>query len=485
MARIDFPALVKPLSEDEPCGPDLDRVGDEDYLNFVTIAEGLLPAEFFQDGVPFDATKLDADVHIARMAPLLARTRDIRLLALLARFLVLTRDLAGFARSVEAMALLLESYWDEVHPRADGSSFAMRAAAVATLNEPTVALSLQYIPLCEDRRFGNISLRARMFALGEAQPREGEPAPAYPTILQALRESPADRIEATREEVGKLADSLTKIHALFAQHCGLEKTPALNRVTGIAKAVMALLDEAGFKEGQKKADAGGAEAPLASGLIRSAFGARQALAAAIAYFARHEPSSPVLPLVAQARELQGKTFVEVMQTLLPRYADDAAYAIGDQKVFPLPLERLAALMPAIDSYAKEEETAFCPKEEPAVSDPVAREADSGEAPQEEPPGEAMSLEPAPPREGADMPSAPAAAVEANVPPPGRTEFSAATRKEAIALLNEVAHFLRSAEPSSPIPWLIDRAKALADRDFISVLTAVLPEDALREPGARR
>ncbi|MGC2221199.1 MAG: hypothetical protein WA624_01955 [Methylocella sp.] len=42
------------------------------------------------------------------------------------------------------------------------------------------------------------------------------------------------------------------------------------------------------------------------------------------------------------------------------------------------------------------------------------------------------------------------------------QFSAATRKETIFLLDEVDRYLRVAEPSSPIPWVIDRAKALAD-----------------------
>jgi predicted component of type VI protein secretion system len=65
------------------------------------------------------------------------------------------------------------------------------------------------------------------------------------------------------------------------------------------------------------------------------------------------------------------------------------------------------------------------------------------------------------------------------------QFSAATRKEAIFLLDEVVRYLRVAEPSSPIPWLIERAKALADRDFISVLASVLPDDALRSPGSGR
>ena len=43
----------------------------------------------------------------------------------------------------------------------------------------------------------------------------------------------------------------------------------------------------------------------------------------------------------------------------------------------------------------------------------------------------------------------------------------------------VAAFFRTAEPSSPIPFLIDRARELAQRDFLSLLQDVLPEGALK------
>jgi type VI secretion system protein ImpA len=177
MPRIDFAALANPLFENDPCGPDLDIRGDEDYLNLVTIAEGLLPSEFFRDGAPFDASAIDVDGQIARMAPFLGRTHDIRLLSLLARFLVLDRNLADFVAVIESIGRLFEVYWDKVHPIAERESLSMRAAAIATLNEPTVYIPLQYVPLCEDRRFGIITLRTRMYAIGEAKPREGEATP--------------------------------------------------------------------------------------------------------------------------------------------------------------------------------------------------------------------------------------------------------------------------------------------------------------------
>jgi type VI secretion system protein ImpA len=38
--------------------------------------------------------------------------------------------------------------------------------------------------------------------------------------------------------------------------------------------------------------------------------------------------------------------------------------------------------------------------------------------------------------------------------------------------------MRRVEPSSPAPYLLDRARALAPRDFLSLLQEVLPEDDL-------
>jgi type VI secretion system protein ImpA len=52
--------------------------------------------------------------------------------------------------------------------------------------------------------------------------------------------------------------------------------------------------------------------------------------------------------------------------------------------------------------------------------------------------------------------------------------SAATRAEALALLQNVAACYRSAEPSSPIPLLLERAAGMVDRDFLSLLKDLMP-----------
>jgi type VI secretion system protein ImpA len=57
-------------------------------------------------------------------------------------------------------------------------------------------------------------------------------------------------------------------------------------------------------------------------------------------------------------------------------------------------------------------------------------------------------------------------------PPRRLEAN--TRADAVRLLDQIGAFYRAAEPSSPLPYLTDRARDLAGRDFLSLLKHVLP-----------
>src|SRR5262249_11277866 len=118
-------------------------------------------------------------------------------------------------------------------------------------------------------------------------------------------------------------------------------------------------------------------------------------------------------------ELLGKSFLEVMRVLVPNHVEAAAIEIGRVESFSLPIERLSAFGEGNGAFAQ-------------------------------PNGDG---------------TAPA--------------FTAASRAEALGLLDQVAAYLRAAEPSSPVPFLIERARDLAQRDFLSVLKALLPADALK------
>jgi type VI secretion system protein ImpA len=419
-------ALCVPLSETDPCGPDLDLAGDADYLNFFAQTEGLLPSSFFsaEDGKPFDRASIDLPHQIEAIAPLWERSRDLRLLVIRARLTILNRDLAGFAVSIAAIAEWLDRFGDDVHPRPDDGDLGARVAALGSLELPTVVFPLQYVPLCEGRRIGAVTYRSLMIASGEVKPRGGEQKHPSVTLTDAIADAPADVLAATRKHVTMLKTSLARIRNIFMLQdvsLGLENLPALvDRIQALVDPQAAQREETVAGAEHDTAPAGDAPTSLAD--------AQQALAAIADYYARSEPSSPTLPLVRQAHQLIGKSFFEVMSILVPTQMEKAAFQIGADLFFELPVSKLSKLL----------ESESAPEASPSISRPAG-------------------------------------------PPQYRVE----SRLQAIALLDQVQRFFRHAEPSSPVPMLCDRARAFAERDFMSVLRDVLPKAALKTIGAEK
>jgi len=423
--------LCIPLSEADPCGPDLDLAGDVDYLNFFAQTEGTLPSSFFstEDGKPFDRSSLDLRSQVNEIKPLWEQSRDLRLLVMRARLLILDRDLAGFATTIGAIAEWQGKFWDDDHPRGSGADFGTRAATLRALDLPTVVFPLQYAPLCEGRRIGPVTYRAWMIAVGEVKPRPGEQKHPPAALTEAIADAAPEALATTRRHLAMVKTSLRRIGENFTtkgSSLGLENLP------GLVEKIQAFVDPHARLEVETDQLSEGNQIS-AERIAGAALGeppgslaqAQQALAGIAGYYSRSEPSSPTLPLVRQAHQLIGKSFFEVMSILVPTQMDKAAFQIGADQFFELPLGKLSKV-----------------PEPPSLS------------------------------EGQPMPSV----ADGSVP------YRIESRAQAIALLEQVQRFFRHAEPSSPVPMLCDRARALAERDFMGVLREVLPKAALKNFG---
>ena len=425
----------------DSCGPDLDAQGDAEYLNFFAHVEGILPTSFFspEDGKPFDAAALDVDDQRAVLNALQARTHDIRLAAVDARLAALKRDIAGFTAAVATIADWLGQSWDDVHPRPEGGNVDARQRTIAALDLPTVVFPLQYSPLFEARRIGTVTYRRWLVATGEARPREGDAEVGASAVAQALDEADETALAATRDQLTRLDEALRRIRAAFTAHGSAADLSTLSALVAGMRAFLSRGAQ-GTDASTETQDGDASLSPQPPGPAAAAgpppasiADATLALDAIADYYGRREPSSPVLPLVRQARELVGKSFLEVVTILVPSQADKAAFQIGTDQVFDLPLGKLANLPM------------------PADAGPM-----SGPEPADEPP----------------LPDAPE-------PPRYRVE----SRPQAIALLDSVQGYFRVSEPSSPVPMLCARARAMAERDFMTLLRDVLPKAALRNVNA--
>jgi type VI secretion system protein ImpA len=429
-------ALCTPLPDAGPCGPDLDMDGDRDYLNFFANVEGILPVTFFseEDGSPFDRTTIDIPGQINAMKPLLQRTRDLRLLVLQARLAILNKDLGGFAQNLAATAWWLEKFWGAVHPQPVPGGFAGRSQVVGALDLPTVIFPLQYAPLLEARRVGQISYRAWMIAKGEVKPRLGDIEATTSAITDAISAADPEVLAATRKNIALVKTSVDAIRNAFYAN---GEAPGLEKLSALAKTIQEFIDPqvsapAVDDAYGDEASAGAAAATGAAGAAPATLGqAREALAAIAGYYSRSEPSSPILLLVRQAHDLIGKSFFEVMNVLVPSHVDRAAFHIGGDQFFELPLERLSNF-----------------------SETSSGQEDGGDS------SDGSGDEP-----GEDAPAAP--------------RYAVASRAQALVLLDQVHQYFRRFEPASPVPMLCERARGLAEQNFMDVLRNVLPRDALR------
>jgi len=432
-------SLCDPVSEDDPCGPDLDQAEDAEYQNFLAKVEGVLPTSFFsvEDGKPFDPSTVDLLAQVAEADKLLTRSRDIKLLAIRARLLILNRDIAGFSVTMAAIAECLDRLWDTVHPVPEADNLTARRTAISAFDLPTVIFPLQYAPLFEGRRAGSVTYRAWITATGEVKSRTGEVAASAAAISEAIASADSVELAGARKHLALLDESVQRIRNVFAAR----EIAVLDTLGDLVRKMRVFIDPhaasaAGSSEEGTAQAAKGQVTPIAAIALMSISDAERALAAIGDYYARSEPSSPVLPLVRQAHQLIGKSFLEIMAILIPTHVDKAAFQIGTNPVFDLPVNRLPS-----PSFTPDTSNAFAAADQDA----------SG-----------------------SVSSTPSAAA-----------YRAESRSQALALLESVQRYFRHAEPSSPVPMLCQRALALAERDFMGVLEDVLPKSTLKALNADR
>lgn len=486
MAGLNFAALTQPVSTDEPCGPDLED--DLDFMNATARLEVALPASYFRrddDGrqIAFDRTSIEFPVAFAELGKLLERSRDLRLFVLAAKLSILNRDVPGFTAGLSAMADLLATYWEEMHPRAMDGDFVMREVALQGLDElATVVLPLQHAPLFVSRRIGPFMFRSQLVASGETKLVEGEQHPDASAIQAALGDVDADDLVAVLGRVNAARDALARLKATWLEKVGVDHPLDFPRLVALLDQIASFLDAAvarrvpGHQPSAPEPVATGPQGAVANtatfnpGSLSSILHVKDTLAACLGYFRKTEPSSPAVLLIGQAQQLIGKSLIEVIQIMFPDQVDKAVFEIGDQRRFRLPLERL----PAPDGYEAESEYETSSDTDESYDDSADEAGDGYD-------GDVEASEEASDGSDGEEVAVEAAEEAVSAPSPVPSTIVIGSRAEAVGAMRAVAAFYRQVEPSHPTPLLMDKACALAQHDFMSLLGNILP-DVVPEPG---
>jgi type VI secretion system protein ImpA len=432
-----YDRLLEPVTEQEPCGPDLDEIGDEKYLNYVLPAASRVPERFYKADTdkPIERSEIKLKAEVEEIAALLEASRDIRLLCIEARFQSFAGDLPGFADCIQAIAGLVERFWEDVHPKSSEGDFTLRQNVLSGLDDWwQIIHPLQHLPLVRDKRLGPVTFRHFAVASGAAQKRADETPIDLSDIYRALSaEENREASDASIAAITRTEQALASIRNSFIANAGYDYVPSFDKLSDFLSKAVALFgvarpdlqlgasgsDEPGEGEAPgADATINGAQQPAAAsrdpayaGTIATHADATAALLAVEAYFASREPSSPALILVHQARMLVGKPLVYAIEALVPEAAARAVIKFQSGIAFQL-------AMPAMKN----------------LTDTVAKSE---------------------PAQG--------------VTPVSGGVYVAQSRSEAMALIAEVELFFKTAEPSSPIPMLLAKANGFTNRNFDMIL----------------
>ncbi|MGL4511477.1 MAG: type VI secretion system protein TssA [Lacipirellulaceae bacterium] len=341
MPTFDLPTLLRPVSEDDPCGPDL--VYDADFVALETASRGKAEQQYGQTVIPAEPPNWREVRQLA--VSLLSRSKDLRVASHLARAVLETDGLTSFCEALTLVQRLAEDHWEGVHPRLDpedDNDPAERANTIGSLADASTTIAqLERASLIFSQELGvPISIRAARAARGEMAPAPGDPALEPAQVDGAF-------LNCDLAELSELSEALSQGHACsraieaaVTDRVGAAQAMSLERLTETLAAMRS------FVSGRVSARGGDAPAAelspaeeQASELAadesatptRPAAAARavvlgevntrddvvRALDKVCQYYDRYEPSSPVPLLLRRARRLVTMNFLDILNDLAP------------------------------------------------------------------------------------------------------------------------------------------------------------------------
>lgn len=316
------------ISPDAPCGPDLEY--DADFLALERAAQGKPEQQYGETVIPAEEP-VWADV-VERASAALERTRDVRVVHLLARGLTHTQGLPGFVAALGLLRDLLDKFWDPLHPGLvvdgeadplmrmnalgafadrDGTLRDLRAADL--LRTPAVAFSLRDVENVLDPAIAKTEA-----GLGVDQLRAA--------IVDAVT---ADA--AALPETEAIVAAVEAIRATLLQHLEPSMLPDLEPLSSLVKPIARLVGEIRANvqgvPGAAGVEGGGAGG-FGTGELRSRDDALRALDRVCDFLARSEPTNPAPLLIRRAQRVMTMQFMDIIRELAPDAVGQVATITG-------------------------------------------------------------------------------------------------------------------------------------------------------------
>ena len=316
--------LTAPIAADRPCG---------DNLEDTPLLSSFDAFRLFGQPAPYE-TAPDWSLIQAKAVDGLARSKDLRLLAHFAAAVLRTDGLAAFVSTLNTAAEWLHLYWQDVFPLLEEDAILRRSALNCFADPVAIVDPLRRLPLARSRQHGTFSLRDIDMATGmlpldpgtridEAQVdasfaamAEEERAALHDVIASAL--TALYRIDGRMRD--HAPDAAPTFEPLLSNLSRMQRIVATHMVDGFGRDIRSVTAGA--------AGAAGASTLAPIGTVFSREDAVRALDAVSTFFQENEPSNPIPLLLARAKRLVSKPFLEVLADIAPDALAQARLAAG-------------------------------------------------------------------------------------------------------------------------------------------------------------
>lgn len=331
MASLDLEKLLQEVSEDSPCGNDLEYEPEFQELERSTQYR---PEQRIGDAVVEAYEPNWRDVQRASVE-LFSKTKDLRIAVYLARAALHNDGFVGFNVGLVLIKGLIEKYWDDVHPKLDpedNNDPTFRVNTISGLADPdTVLKSVKASPVVAARGIGQFSIRDIDIAKGLLQPAESsdERLPELAVIDAAFMEAGLEELQATADAVKESRECIIQIEKIFAEKVTAAQSPNLAELNKLLNHVSTELTEQLERRGVSSAETeeqseeaggqtmGSKPAAAISGSINSREDVIRMLDKICDYYKHNEPSSPLPILLQRAKRLVRKDFMEIIKDIVP------------------------------------------------------------------------------------------------------------------------------------------------------------------------
>jgi type VI secretion system protein ImpA len=318
---MDLEVLLAPISQNLPCGPDLEY--DPDFMALEQASQGKPERQTGQVIIPAEEPNW-VDVK-QRSETLFSRTRDLRVAMLLIRAEVHCDGLPGLSSGLMLLHGLLTNFWECIHPGLDpdeDNAAAMRLNVLASLANPeTVLRDVRSVNFVSTGSHARLSVRDVLLALGKLPAPSGTGIPTTAEIEEILH------LPENIPSVQALHEALTAVdglHSFLGEKVGYDRVPDLQPLKDMLKTTAQLgardTGAVNMPGDMKETDTSRVSvAPVSAilGEIQSRADAVRMLEKICQFIENTEPANPAPLFIRRGQRLMTKNFVEIMQDLAP------------------------------------------------------------------------------------------------------------------------------------------------------------------------